>query len=180
MSQIFGPIRQLGLVVNNFKATLEHWVKVQGVGPFYYFCDTPVSDYRYHGKPTEAPVLSIAFAYSGNMQIEIIHQQNTAPSIYQDFILAGKEGLHHVSGFADRQGFEQICNRAKHAGLTETCAGNIGGTRFSYFDTDRVPGATICEISESDMDGPRQIFADIQNASINWDGNDPFRLLGLE
>jgi hypothetical protein len=179
MSRIFGATRQLGLVVRDFDATLEHWTRVQGVGPFYCFRATPVAAYRYRGAPAEAPVLSIALGYSGALQIEIIHQHNAVPSIYRDFLQSGREGLHHISSFTDGPGFVQTVSAATAAGRVALCEGSIGGVRFAYFDTDVGAGTTTCEVSESDMDGPRQIFAMIRAAADNWDGAAPVRPLAL-
>ncbi len=179
MSRIFGPTRQLGLVVRNFDAALHEWTAVQGIGPFFYFRDMPVSDYRYRGQAAEPPIVSIAFGYTGDLQIEIIHQQNDAPSLYLDFLASGREGLHHISGFSDRPGFDAVYKRAKAAGLSSIHEGAIGGVRFAYFDTERQPGATTCEISESDMDEPRALFETMRLAAAEWDGIDPLRPLGL-
>jgi hypothetical protein len=156
---------------------LRDWTTVHGVGPFYYFRDTPVSDYRYKGRSEEPPVVSIAFGYSGDFQIEIIHQQNAAASCYRDFLASGREGLHHISGFTDRAGYDERYARAVACGLPSMHEGSIGGVRFAYFPTERGPGTPLCEISESEMDGPRQLFDRMQEAAAGWDGTDPVRPL---
>jgi len=179
MSQIFGPTRQLGIVVRDFDQALDEWISVRGVGPFYYFRDTPVEDFRYHGQPSEAPVLSIAFSYSGDLQIEIIHQQNDAPSLYRDFLNAGGEGLQHVSGFCDRPEYDARYARAVRSGLSPLHEGAIGGVRFAYFNTQKTPGGVCCEISESGMAEPRALFDGIRETAANWDGSDPLRPLGF-
>ena len=177
MSRIFGPTRQLGLVVKDFDATLHQWTEVQGIGPFFHFRDMEVSDYRYRGEIARAPVVSIAFGYTGDLQIEIIHQQNDAPSCYLDFLASGREGLHHISGFADRPGYEQRYGEALAAGLSPIHEGSIGGIRFAYFDAERVTGGTTCEISESDMEEARALFDIMREAARDWDGTDPIRLM---
>ena len=35
MSRIFGPIRQLGYVVQDIESAMRHWVEVEGVGPWF-------------------------------------------------------------------------------------------------------------------------------------------------
>lgn len=175
MSRIFGPTRQLGLVVKDFDATLRQWTHVQGIGPFFHFRDMEVSDYRYHGEPARPPVVSIAFGYTGDLQIEIIHQQNDAPSCYLDFLASGREGLHHISGFVDRPGYDLRYRQAGAVGLTPIHEGAIGGVRFAYFDTERMTGGTTCEISESDMAEPRAMFDIMREAARDWDGSDPVR-----
>ncbi|AMK19935.1 MULTISPECIES: VOC family protein [Sphingobium] len=180
MSRIFGPTRQLGLVVRDFDATLRHWTQVQDVGPFWFFRDMPVQDFRYRGQQAEPPIVSIAFGYTGDLQIEIIHQQNDAPSIYREFLDSGREGLQHISGFTDRPGYDRIHAEAIASGLSVVHEGSIGGTRFAYFDTESLPGAVTCEISESDMPGPRELFEGMRLAAASWDGSDPLRPLGVQ
>ena len=177
MSRIFGPTRQLGLVVRDFDQTLRQWTEIQGIGPFYFFREMPVSDYRYQGRDAEPPIVSIAFGYSGDLQIEIIHQHNSAPSCYLDFLASGREGLHHISGFADRPGFDDVYARAREAGLSAVHEGAIGDVRFAYFDTERAAGGITCEISESDMAEPRALFDRMRQAAFEWDGTDPLRPL---
>ena len=96
MSRIFGEIRQNGYVVRDLAAALRHWTTVLGVGPFFYFEHVKIDDFRYRGQPS-SPALSIALANSGALQIELIQQHNDAPSMYRDFLQAGREGLQHVA-----------------------------------------------------------------------------------
>ena len=77
MSRIFGDVRQNGYVVRNIESALEHWTEVLGVGPFWYFEEAPVEDFRYRGEPSEL-VVSIALAQSGPLQIELIGANSTA------------------------------------------------------------------------------------------------------
>ncbi|GGD80429.1 VOC family protein [Croceicoccus mobilis] len=177
MSRIFGPTRQLGIVVHDFMGTLRHWTEVQGIGPFFYFTDTPVEGFRLRGVKSEPPVLSIAFGYSGDLQIEIIHQHNAAPSMYREFLVSGREGLNHVSAFHDTAGYDAVYAQtiARHGAAWQE--GAIGGVRFAYFETESTPGATICEISESGNPETAAIFAAMRDAARDWDGSDPIRPL---
>jgi hypothetical protein len=36
MSRVFGPLRQMGFVVRDIEVAMRHWVKVCGVGPWFY------------------------------------------------------------------------------------------------------------------------------------------------
>lgn len=179
MSRLFGPTRQLGIVVHDFMGTLRHWAEVQGIGPFFYFTDAPIDGFRLRGKEVDAPIVSIAFAYSGDLQIEIVHQQNDVPSLYQEFLESGREGLNHIAAFHDKPGYDATYARAVKAVGTPWQEGAIGGVRFAYFETERVPGATICEIAESGMEEPMALFEQMRVAAKQWDGSDPFRRLEL-
>ena len=96
MSRIFGDVRQNGYVVRDIESALRHWTEVLGVGPFWYFEQAPVEDFRYRGEPSDV-VVSIGLAQSGPLQIELIQQRNDAPSMYRDFLAAGHEGLQHIA-----------------------------------------------------------------------------------
>ena len=176
MSLIFGPARQLGIVVRDFDGALRHWAGIHGVGPFYCIREAPMLDYRYHGAPSAQPIVSLAFGYQGDLQVEIIAQHNDAPSCYLDFLNSGREGAHHVCGWADsREDYDTRYARANEAGLKTVHEGSMGGIRFAYFDTDKTPGGLYSELSEGAMTGAAELFERMRRAAQNWDGRDPIR-----
>ena len=68
--------------------------------------------------------VSIALANSGSLQIELIEQRNGAPSLYRDFLAAGREGLQHVAGWtAD---FDALLASAAERGHGVGQSGRIG------------------------------------------------------
>ena len=96
MSRLFGPIRQNGYVVRDIQAAMAHWIEVLHVGPWFYFERVQTDYFRHRG--TESGVeMSIALANAGDLQIELIQQRNDAPSMYKEFLDAGREGLQHVA-----------------------------------------------------------------------------------
>ncbi|RIK89827.1 MAG: glyoxalase [Proteobacteria bacterium] len=175
MSRIFGEIRQNGYVVRDIEAALRHWVEVLGVGPWFYMERAPITRFRYRGEPSDA-VVSIALANSGRLQIELIQQRNDAPSMYRDFLAAGREGLQHVAFWTES--FDADFARAAALGYRvghDGCAGGESG-RFAYFDTETHPG-TVVELSE--VSGPKgAFFAHVRECARGWDGRDPVRRIG--
>ena len=107
MSRLFGPMRQVGIVVRDIDKAMRHWVEVCGVGPWFYAEQLPMTEFRYKGKPYDIKV-SIALANSGDVQLELIQQRNDVPSLYRDFLSAGHEGMqgfgHSVSALRERSG----------------------------------------------------------------------------
>lgn len=171
MSRHFGAIRQNGYVVRDIDAAMKHWVDVLGVGPWFYNETIRPREFLYRGQPSE-PVISIALANSGELQIELIQQRNDAPSAYKDFIDAGNEGLQHVSSWPDN--YDEILeNHAKQGGEVYH-SGRIGGTRFSYLLTESHTG-TIFEVTDFDS-RTTEFFAKVRAAAANWDGSDPIRV----
>ena len=177
MSRIFGAVRQNGYVVPDIEAALDHWTRVLGVGPFYYFDRAPVEAFRYRGEssPLEA---SIALANSGSLQIELIQQRNDAPSMYRDFLAReSRGGLHHVAFWT--QTFDADMARLGGEGFEVGQSGRIGADgRFAYFDTEGtakssavMPG-TVVELSE--ISGAKgSFFARLAQKAASWDGSEP-------
>ena len=64
MSNLLGPIRQLGIVVDDIEAGMKHWSETMGVGPWFYNSHVPIVDYTYDGQRYE-PHNSVALANSG-------------------------------------------------------------------------------------------------------------------
>jgi hypothetical protein len=174
MSRFFGAIRQNGYVVRDIRAAMEHWVRVLGVGPWFYFERVKVDSFRYRGEPSDVE-MSIALANSGALQIELIQQRNDAPSLYRDFLDAGREGLQHVAFWTEQ--YQESYDRALSLGYQVGHEGCIGGERgrFAYFDTEFHPG-TVLELS--DVSGPKGAFFEaVRRAALDWDGSQPIREL---
>lgn len=175
MSHIFGAVRQNGYVVRDIDAALEHWTKVLGVGPFFYVERVKCDWFHYHG--ASSPIeMSLALANSGDLQIELIQQRNDAPSMYLDFLRAGREGLHHVAFWT--KSYRADYDRALALGYKVGHEGQASGpdTGFVYFDTETHPG-TVVELSDiSGAKGPA--FEHIRQTSIGWTGDRPIRPFG--
>jgi hypothetical protein len=77
---------QFAFVPKDFDAAVKHWTETMGVGPFYLIENNLLGEGKYLGEPYHC-VFSIAIAYWGDMQIELVRQENDAPSIYR-----GREG----------------------------------------------------------------------------------------
>ena len=175
MSRVFGEIRQNGYVVRDIEAAMQHWTHVLGVGPWFYMERAPITEFRYFGEPSDA-VASIALANSGPLQIELIQTRNDAPSMYRDFLAAGREGLQHVAYWTES--FDADLARLEARGLRvgqSGCAGGPSG-RFVYFATETHPG-TVVELSE--VSGPKgTFFRHIRDTARSWDGSEPIRRIG--
>jgi hypothetical protein len=80
MSRIFGKVCLNGYVVCDIEAAMNHWIKVMGVGPWFYIEDVKTDWFRHRGQESDAK-MSIALANSGGLQIELIQPRNDAPSM---------------------------------------------------------------------------------------------------
>jgi len=170
ISQI-GPVMQIAFVPDDFDAAIRHWTQVMGVGPFFLIENIRLEESRYLGEPNEC-VFSIALAYWGDLQVELIRQGNDAPSIYRD--VAG-QGLHHTCLLTDDITAARAA--AEAVGATLLVEGKVGDDgAVIYVDSGGGPG-TIVEVLQP-ATGTMELFAMIRETARDWDGSEPLRRLG--
>lgn len=173
----FGSVRQLGIVVRDAKATMLHWARHMGIGPFFVIEDATFNDYRYRGAPVPSPVCTFGYAQAGDLQVEIIAQTNDAPSGYRDFIAAGREGCQHLSSWqATDEEFDAVYAQALSSGAQLMHEGYAGASHFAYFATgEGLAGGMAFEIAVGLRPELLPVHAMLREAYANWDGSDPIR-----
>ncbi|MFM2370842.1 MAG: hypothetical protein RIS85_564 [Pseudomonadota bacterium] len=168
-----GPVGQLAYLPQDFDAAVKYWTETMGVGPFYLMENVALGECKYKGQPTGA-VFSIAIAYWGDVQIELIRPENREPSIYTGEY-AVTDQLHHICIFVDSIAEARAaCAEAGAEILVEGKVGEDG--EVIYVDPGAGPGGVI-ELLQN-MTGADAIFQMIKDASVNWDGKEPLRKLG--
>lgn len=171
MSRLFGSMRQIGIVVRDIESAMRHWVEVCGVGPWFYTDKLVVTAFSYNGRRYDDVHGSIALANSGDVQLELIQQRCETPSMYREFLAAGREGMQHWSSWpAD---YDAVYKRALANGYTVGQEGDSPRGRFVYFRQEGHPG-TVIEMADA-TPARMRIFDAIRDAAANWDGSDPIR-----
>lgn len=169
MSNIFGPMRQVGFVVRDIRAAMRHWVGC-GVGPWFFAPSLDYSSFFYKGVPGRLK-LSVALANSGDMQLELMTPLDDSPSMFRDFLDAGHEGMHHWCVWPDD--YDDRLARALSSGWTIGQGGDSTRGKWAYLESSGHPG-TIIELAEPTPDR-RRINAGVAAAAREWDGSDPIR-----
>lgn len=167
-----GPVRQNGYVVRDLDAAIQTWLGL-GVGPWVTLgpLEQPMV---FRGRPT-TPTITLAFANSGELQIELIRQDDDAPSAYREFLDAGGEGFHHLAWWADDIVPVEAAVRAAGCDVVFG-SGEGGATRFFYAEAPAV-AATMLEVMELN-DLTRSLVDHVKRAADTWDGEtDPVRRL---
>ncbi|WP_157219916.1 VOC family protein [Flavisphingomonas formosensis] len=165
-----GAVMQLAFVPEDFDATLRFWVETMGAGPFYILSGQKPDWTRYRGELTD-PDLTVALGHWGDMQIEVIRQENDAPSIYKEWRDRGGEGLHHTCIVVDD--IEQAKRVCIQAGAEMILGGAGSGAEWFYVDTGGGPGTILEVIRHSQQSGA--LMKMIRDAAVDWDGSDPIR-----
>ena len=113
----------------------------------------------------------VAVGNSGDTQIELICCENDAPSVYKEFLDAGRSGVHHVGLMPEN--FAETCNRYQALGFEAAFECSIAGTHLVYYDTVETLGhfTELWDRSESFIEFQRSV----KEAARNWDGSDPVR-----
>ena len=171
MSVLPGPVRQIGYVDTDLDQAIAGWLEL-GVGPWFVMRGLPMQA-LYRAEPCET-TLSVAWSNTGELQIELIHQQDNTPSIFTEFLDAKGSGLHQLAYWTSD--FDDTMHAVEKAGWPVVWSGGEGyGVRFAYVDPPNAPAAVI-EISElTDATAANAMF--MHDAAAEWDGNDPIRNL---
>lgn len=162
-----GGIMQLGYVVDDLDRAIEHWATKMGVGPFFVSRHAKYSEFTYLGS-SAAPDLSLAFAYSGDTNIELIQQHDDTPSAFFDFRRAHGEGLQHVGVISDDIVADTRLLEGRGSKPVLRLVNGGSGIETRFFDTEVHPGAMLELIQRSPaLD---QGFAFMKAAAATWDG----------
>ncbi|EQB01894.1 VOC family protein [Sphingobium baderi] len=170
MSILFGGIRQLGMVVHDCEEAMRQWGRL-GVGPFFTMRFT-VDDFIFRGKPSPAPDVTLCFAHSGPLQVELIQQHNDVPSVWREFLDSGREGTQHVAAwYADHPTFDAKKAELVSKGLPLIQEGGsrAADARFAYFDSGE-PGGLMIEISEALVPAGAAARLHMEQEAEQWDG----------
>ena len=168
-----GAVRQFGYVVADLDQAIASWLGV-GVGPWYVMRDIPQRA-LYRGEPCEV-TLSVGFANSGDMQIELIQQADDTP-----------EHLHRISRrpvpalFINSPGGPKTSTRrlqsAQSAGWPVVWTGTgEDAVRYAYLEPPAGPAAIVEIMELNELSGGMGTL--VREAAAGWDGSDPIRSLG--
>ncbi len=172
-----GPIMQLAFVPTDFDAAIAYWTGKMGAGPFFLWEHIEVDHLTFRGE-TVSLDFSVALAQWGDIQIELIRQDNDAPSIYRDW---NSNALHHIQlAVEDYAEALTACEAAGFA-LAMDGRGLLGAPdlRFAYCDLGPFGPAGFVEFAyrPPGAAGALDRMSRMKEAARDWDGSDPVRPL---
>lgn len=169
---VLGTAGQWGYVVHDIEQAMRHWTETLHIGPFLYIDEIGDMSCHYRGMPTDVRI-SVAFAYFGETQIELIQQRNDAPSPYIDFLKAGREGMQHLGFWA--MDYDQTRSHLEARGYRPVYTVRLPGAAREtvYLEAPDLLG-TMIEIAQSTPQKAR-LFDAIRALGQGWDGSQPVR-----
>jgi hypothetical protein len=180
VEQSIGKIFQVAYVEPDMEAAIDRFVKTLGVGPWFVGKRPKTAVVRYRGRETPDLDVSIAWAYSGTLQYEIVVQHDDGPSVFREVAEERGYGPHHYASMT--KDFDVEFERLSKLGFEPVYEGKVGqgpgSVRVAYMDTRKALGGMMYELAEY-SEPMAQMFRSYQLASIDWDGKDPIRHVGL-
>lgn len=167
-----GPIMQTAFVTNDIRAAMADHSRATGAGPWFLRERGVFANQLYRGRPAETE-LSIALGYCGDMLIELICKHDSGPSVYDDLLGPGGEGLHHFG--IETTDPEGDTRRRVAQGFVPAYSAEVAhGAQVLYFERPGLP--FMIELIEM-RPASRAMFAAFRAAHAGWDGSDPVRPL---
>jgi hypothetical protein len=174
-----GPIVQLGFVPRNFDAAVRFWTQKLGVGPFFMCNPFVVGRLVYRDIPIQLDFCT-AGAHWGDIQIELIRQNDQKPSIYRDW---NSNALHHVQiATSNYAAALEVCRAEGFPVVMEgQDALGIKGLKFAYCELGPEAPLEFVEFVDVPADAEHLREADrrMRAQARNWDGRDPLRNICL-
>jgi catechol 2,3-dioxygenase-like lactoylglutathione lyase family enzyme len=160
------PVVQHAWFVTDLEASARRWARLTGAGPFCVTRGHLGERHTYRGLPFDVP-LHYAFGQSGDTHVQLISQDNEAPSIYRDMYGPGQEGFHHIAMLVPEAELPEEMARFEAAGYP------VASTLWSraevaYIDTRDAIGCFL--EMHGDNDDIRGVFERFRSAHAGWDG----------
>lgn len=154
LNSVYGPIRQLAYVVEDIDSAIAHWHQQMGIGPFAVVRECkPLAGAFYRGEKSGEVMLNLAFAYIGDVQLELIQQVNDTPSMYREAIERGPWSVHHYGVCVED--YDRAYQHAMTTGFTPVVnAGAAGFARMAYVESAAIPGLVLEIIEWNDFTRP--------------------------
>jgi methylmalonyl-CoA/ethylmalonyl-CoA epimerase len=171
-SPLSGAI-QLGFVVRDLDAALVHWTQTMGVGPFIVFRDAAKGRKVMHRGERTSVNITLCVAHAGDVQIELIHQEEAAESPFTEFLSRGGEGLHHLAFCVDDLSSSREQIEAAGYRLATSFHGADGEMTIAYFDPPPMVGIMVELMPKTAQ--RIALNAQVKTLCADWDGDRPVR-----
>jgi hypothetical protein len=169
-----GQIVQMAYVVKDMRAAIEWWIRDCRVGPWFLLDSFTGPEHRYRGAPSQADV-SIAMAFAGQLNIELIQPKDDHPSVYKEVVDRRGYGFHHVGIAAEDIEAERAVYERQNYRVAFQAPVPSGGAVYYMDDGRNEPGFVELIPATPGMDN---MFTRYWRAAIEWRGEDPIRPFG--
>ena len=171
MSQLkYGPVIQLGYVVEDLDASIQHWMGTMGIGPWTVFRNVTMEG-TCRGENTTVR-MDVAMGYQNDLQVELIQQTSNTTSPYRTPDGAPILGLHHIAWLTDD--LDQVVAQAEADGCQTIFRAQNPGTRVAYLT---MPDEANTRIEFIESAATAELIKAGIAASTDWDGTNPINVI---
>lgn len=164
---MFGAPVQVAYATDDVHAAALRWA-ARGIGPFFVIEHIALTAVEIDAKPSTFDHSS-AYGQWGSVMVELVQQHHPGPDP-----VVGTSGIHHIASFVDD--FDTASAALSAAGFPRRLmATTSGGQAFAFHDALSTMGHLL-EIYER-TDRLAAFYAMVRDASVNWTGDDPVRIL---
>jgi hypothetical protein len=166
------PLHHIGYVVSDLQTGIARFSALTGAGPFFAIERLVFDEVTYRGEPAVYDHSS-AFGQWGPIMLELTEVHDVEPAGLRDALVAPGGGLGHVGWLADS--LEAEVARLEAAGLTPFHTGRTGPVSAVWFERGELFGHPVEVLQRRDE--LLSFYAMVRDASRDWDGSDPFRIM---
>lgn len=170
MKNEFGQIMQLGYIVDNIEQAAQKWIDDLGIGPFYLLDSAKMDQYYYRGTRMDVE-LRLAFAYWGEVQVELVQPLDNNDSFYNRALKEGAGKLNHCATVV--KDLDALLDSRNLRDRIVHHADMSSGLKFVYLE-NYLPGNLHLELIEA-QESTLQAFTGMRDIAANWDGQNPLR-----
>ena len=142
LSYLGSKLEQVAYVVEDFEEATEFFKNSLGIEKFYIWdhITKQQTEKIYRGQPGEFE-FSAAYAYSGNMLIELCKHES-GQNVYKDWMDDKGIGIHHTGYLLETdEEYQRAFQHLSSQGFEVSMAGRMNDCRWSYFDTLKILGS---------------------------------------
>jgi len=170
--QPFGGIMQTAFVVEDIHASMAHFQRDCGAGPFFVLDHFLGEGQIYRGSKSTTDV-TIAMGFAGHMQIELIQPLDNNPSVYRETIEQRGYGFHHFGIACADVDADLLDYEARGYALAFRAAVPTGGS-VAYLEGGDGAAPGFLELIPA-TPGMDEHFTRMWRAARDWDGSEPVR-----
>lgn len=162
-----GKITQVAFVTRDIRASIDHFTRHLGIGPWFLIEGGRFAECRYRGVPCEVQ-LTTAFAHARGMEFELMQLDTDVPCMWRDALQGSfvREVFHHWCLWPDD--YDATLNAALDQGYRVYQDGATGRGRFVYLQHPGSPD-DVLEITERSP-ARRAMQEMVAKAAETWDG----------
>lgn len=161
-----GPVAQLAYVVDDLNFAIRQWTSKLCVGPFFVLERVKYLDHEIDGRRTN-PIMSLGFAYSGDLQIELVQVHDDEQSVVRSYPPSQETGFHHIGILSKDMPADET--RLASAGLRRVARGvSEIGVQTSFYHGGPHAGGLLELIRVDDQ--VTGFFTALKRAAAKWDG----------